>query len=196
MAIKQIQLWLLRLSNNICVSRVTKQIFDSFKGNTKKIKRKNASTCNFQRQFGITKIEMAIKKPSIVRAMANCRGTRSLSLHPGTHTHIHTDAYVLTVAVVVISFLLYESFCLLGVWAGERRSLWLCFGCCVDIWWNKSDICVKVDDFVLQYLCCISAVFCVVFSKFKTNAGNAKFYAHARNTHAVSRRTWAAACQN
>lgn len=96
--------------------------------------------------------------------MANCRGTRSLSLHPGTHTHIYTDAYVLTVAVVVISFLLYECVCLLGVWAGERRSLWLCFGCCVDIWWNKSDICVKVDDFVLQYLCCISAVFCVVFS--------------------------------
>lgn len=40
----------------------------------------------------------------------------------------------------------------------ERRSLWLCFGCCVDIWWNKSDICVKVDD-----LCCsIFVVFCSI----------------------------------
>lgn len=151
MAIKQIQLWL-RLSNNFCVSRVTKQFFDSFKGNEKqknqktKIpkneEKKNASTCNFPRQFGITKIEMAIKKPSIVHAMANCLRSlpRSRSLFLCTSlTQTHGRVY----ECVCVNCCCYCNF-IPSLWV--RLSMCMCV--CV---WESDVLCGFVSVVALTF---------------------------------------------
>jgi len=120
-------------------------------------KHRQTTRCN-------TKIEMAIKKPSIVPAAHNC----DTYTYTYSYSYSHKPPFILQkCAVAVISFVLH--FCASVrecVSWGANVVLWLCFGCCVDIWWNKSDSCAQVEVFVLR----ISVV------QFQTKRTNGKFY--------------------
>lgn len=109
--------------------------------------------------------------------MANCDGcSRSL---PHTHTQHRTQGHVLTVAVIVISFVLYEcvGLCVCG-W--ERATFFVALFRLLrwHLMKQKWHLC-KSWRLVLQYFCCILQYFCVSQHNFKTRR-MPKIYTHTQ----------------